>query len=103
HVGAPSTRDSIALAKYAESLGYDAISAIPPIYFKLPDHAVLKYWNDIMENCSLPFIAYNIPQTTGYTLTQSVYMKLLENDKVIGVKNSSMPTMDIERFKRAGG
>lgn len=103
HVGAPSTRDSIALAKHAESLGYDAISAIPPIYFKLPDDSVLQYWNDIMEHCSLPFIAYNIPQTTGYTLTPSVFSKLIANKKVIGVKNSSMPTMDIERFKRVGG
>lgn len=103
HVGAPSTRDSIALAKHAEDLGYDAISAIPPIYFKLPDQSVIQYWNDIMEYCSLPFIAYNIPQTTGYTLTPSVYSTLIENDKVIGVKNSSMPTMDIERFKRIGG
>jgi len=103
HVGAPSTRDSVELAKYAEGLGYDAISAIPPIYFKLPDYSVIQYWNDIMKHCSLPFIAYNIPQTTGYTLTQAVYKKLIENEKVIGVKNSSMPTMDIERFKRAGG
>jgi N-acetylneuraminate lyase len=103
HVGAPSTRDSIELAKHAASLGYDALSAIPPIYFKLPDSAVSKYWIDIMDATPLPFIIYNIPQTTGYTLTPALFQKLLANDKVIGVKNSSMPTMDIERFKRVGG
>ena len=42
HVGAPSTRDSVILAKYAEELGYDALSAIPPIYFKLPDSSIYK-------------------------------------------------------------
>ncbi|MNI28242.1 N-acetylneuraminate lyase [compost metagenome] len=103
HVGAPSTRDSIELAKYAEELGYDALSAIPPIYFKLPDRAVYKYWSDIIDATELPFIIYNIPQTTGYTLSPALFEKLLENKKVIGVKNSSMPTMDIERFKRVGG
>lgn len=103
HVGAPSTRDSIELAKHAAALGYDALSAIPPIYFKLPDSAVYKYWSDIMEATPLSFIIYNIPQTTGYTLTTSLFEKLLTNKKVIGVKNSSMPTMDIERFKRVGG
>ncbi|MEK3658279.1 dihydrodipicolinate synthase family protein [Paenibacillus sp. FSL F4-0236] len=103
HVGAPSTRDSIELAKHAASLGYDALSAIPPIYFKLPDSAVTKYWSDIMEATPLPFIIYNIPQTTGYTLTPALFEKLLTNKKVIGVKNSSMPPMDIERFKRVGG
>lgn len=103
HVGAPSTRDSIELAKHAAALGYDALSAIPPIYFKLPDSAVYKYWSDIMEATPLSFIIYNIPQTTGYTLSTSLFEKLLANKKVIGVKNSSMPTMDIERFKRVGG
>ncbi|MGO4369464.1 dihydrodipicolinate synthase family protein [Paenibacillus sp. 2TAB19] len=103
HVGAPSTRDSIALAKHAAELGYDALSAIPPIYFKLPDSAVINYWNDIMNATSLPFIIYNIPQTTGYTLTPAVFQKLLQNEKVIGVKNSSMPALDIERFKKTGG
>lgn len=103
HVGAPSTRDSIELAKHAADLGYDALSAIPPIYFKLPDRAVCKYWSDIMEATPLDFIIYNIPQTTGYTLTPALFAELLKNEKVIGIKNSSMPTMDIERFKRVGG
>ena len=103
HVGAPSTRDSIELAKHAAALGYDALSAIPPIYFKFSDSAVYRYWSAIIEAASLDFIIYNIPQTTGYTLSPSMFAKLLENEKVIGVKNSSMPTMDIERFKRVGG
>jgi N-acetylneuraminate lyase len=103
HVGAPSTRDSIELAKHATAVGYDALSAIPPIYFKLPDSAVFKYWSEIMEASPLDFIIYNIPQTTGYTLSPALFGKLLANKKVIGVKNSSMPTMDIERFKKVGG
>ncbi|MFC5700629.1 dihydrodipicolinate synthase family protein [Cohnella faecalis] len=103
HVGAPSTRDSVELAKHAADLGYDALSAIPPIYFKLPDSAVYRYWSEIIDSTPLPFIIYNIPQTTGYTLTTSLFRKLLENPKVIGVKNSSMPVLDIERFKNAGG
>jgi N-acetylneuraminate lyase len=103
HVGAPSTRDSVVLAEYAAELGYDALSAIPPIYFKLPESSIYNYWTSIMESTDLPFIIYNIPQTTGYSLSLTLYKKLLENPKVIGVKNSSMPVMDIERFKAAGG
>lgn len=103
HVGAPSTRDSVILAKYAEELGYDALSAIPPIYFRLPESSIYTYWTEIMDAAALPFIIYNIPQTTGYSLTISLFKKLLENDKVIGLKNSSMPVMDIERFKASAG
>lgn len=101
HVGAPSTKESVELAKYAEELGYDALSAIPPIYFQLPECAIEKYWTEIMDSTDLPFIIYNIPQTTGYNLSINLLKKLLQNDKLIGVKNSSMPVMDIERFKAA--
>lgn len=103
HVGAPSTRDSVILAKYAEELGYDAVSAIPPIYFKLPESSVYKYWTEIMDATNMPFIMYNIPQTTGFDLSLNLFKKLLDNKKVIGVKNSSMPVMDIERFKATAG
>lgn len=103
HVGAPSTRDSVALAQYAAELGYDALSAIPPIYFKFPDHAVENYWNEIINATPLPFIIYNIPQTTGFSLSTSLFERMLQNKKVIGVKNSSMAALDIERFKRVGG
>lgn len=103
HVGAPSTRDSIVLAKYAEELGYDALSSIPPIYFKLPESSIYKYWTEIMNSTKLPFFIYNIPQTTGYSLSINLFKKMLKGGKVIGVKNSSMPTMDIERLKAVGG
>ena len=49
HVACNNTQDSQTLAKHAESLGADAIAAIPPIYFHLPEHAMAKYWNDISE------------------------------------------------------
>ncbi|MBD7943687.1 MULTISPECIES: dihydrodipicolinate synthase family protein [Psychrobacillus] len=101
HVGAPSTKESIELARYAKEVGYDALSAIPPIYFKLPESAIEKYWTEIMDSTDLPFIIYNIPQTTGYNLSVPLLKRLLTNDKLIGVKNSSMPVMDIERFKAA--
>lgn len=103
HVGAPSTRDSVILAKYAEELGYDALSSIPPIYFRLPEDHIKEYWTAMIDATDLPFIVYNIPQLTGYELSTSLLEELIQNEKVIGVKNSSMPTMDIERFKNVGG
>lgn len=103
HIAAPSTRDSIALAKHAESLGVDAIAAIPPIYFRLPESSIYKYWTDMVEATNLDFIIYNIPQTTGYNLSVSLFERMIAHPRVIGVKNSSMPVLDIEQFKAHGG
>ena len=104
HVAANNTLDSMELAAHAEQLGVDAIAAIPPIYFHLPDYAIAKYWNDISSAApNTDFIIYNIPQLAGVSLTQNCLRIMLENPRVIGVKNSSMPTMDIQIFKSMGG
>lgn len=99
HIAAPNTRDSISLAKFAESKGVDAIASIPPIYFTLPDYSVKKYWMDIASSTSLDFIIYNIPQTTGYSLQPSVLKELLEHPQIRGIKNSSVSVQDIIEFK----
>ena len=103
HVACNNTADSMALAAHAESLGVDAIAAIPPIYFKLPPHAIAKYWNDISSAApNTDFIIYNIPQLAGVSLTSGLLKTMLENPRVIGVKNSSMPIQDIEMWRDEG-
>ncbi len=101
HVAASSTRASIELAKHAEAIGADALAAIPPIYFVLPEEAIEDYWIQMMKVTNLDFIIYNIPQTTGYALSIDLYKKMMSNDQVIGVKNSSMPVQDIYELRQA--
>lgn len=104
HVACNNTKDSVELAKHAESLGVDAIAAIPPIYFRLPDYSIAKYWNDMSAAApNTDFIIYNIPQLSGTTLTPALYAEMRKNPRVIGVKNSSMPTQDIQIFVAEGG
>ena len=103
HVACNNTRDSQELAKHAESLGVDAIAAIPPIYFKLPAHAIAKYWNDISAAApNTDFMIYNIPQLAGVSLTVPLLQEMLKNPRVVAVKNSSLPTMDIQMWADEG-
>lgn len=103
HVACNNTKDSMELAAHAESLGVDAIAAIPPIYFHLPPHAIAKYWNDISSAApNTDFIIYNIPQLAGVALSSSLLREMLKNPRVIGVKNSSMPVQDIEMWRDEG-
>ncbi len=100
HVACNSTEESMELARHAESLNVDAIASIPPIYFKVGDEGVAKYWNDISSAApNTDFIIYNIPQLTGVTLNKNTLNMMLENKNVVGVKNSSMPVLDIHDFR----
>ncbi len=104
HVACNNTKDSMELAAHAERLGVDAIAAIPPIYFKLPEYAIAQYWNDISSAApKTDFVIYNIPQLAGVALTMPLFKEMLNNPKVVAVKNSSMPVQDIQMFKMEGG
>ena len=103
HVACNNTADSRELAAHAESLGVDAIAAIPPIYFKLPPAAIARYWNDISDAApNTDFVIYNIPQLAGVALTVPLLKEMLKNPRVIGVKNSSMPVQDIQMWRDEG-
>ena len=101
HVACNNTKDSCELARHAQQVGADAIAAIPPIYFRLPEKAIAKYWNDISAAApELDFVIYNIPQLAGVSLTLPLLDEMLKNPRVIGIKNSSMPVQDIQMFRR---
>ncbi|MGN1328987.1 MAG: dihydrodipicolinate synthase family protein [Eubacterium sp.] len=103
HVGCASTKESIELAKHAEKIGVDAVSAVPCVYYHLPEESVSLHWNSIIDSTSLPFIIYNIPQLTGFNLSPEMLGEMAKNEKVIGVKNSAEPVYLMERYRQAAG
>ena len=103
HVACNNTADSMHLAEHAQSLGVDAIAAIPPIYFHLPPYAIAQYWNDISGAApDTDFIIYNIPQLAGVALTVDLLREMRKNPRMIGVKNSSVAAQDIQMFLAEG-
>lgn len=104
HVACNNTSDSKKLAAHAQALGVDAIAAIPPIYFHLPEYVIAEYWNDISSAApDTDFVIYNIPQLAGVALTMPLFREMKKNPRVAAVKNSSMPVQDIQMFKMEGG
>ncbi|MCH5321914.1 MAG: dihydrodipicolinate synthase family protein [Eubacterium sp.] len=103
HVGCASTKESIELAKHAESIGADAISAVPCVYYHLPAESVKLHWESIVDATNVPFIIYNIPQLTAFDLSPAMLGELAKNKKIIGVKNSAEPVYLMERYRQAAG
>ena len=60
HVGDIGTRKSIDLAEHAERIGADAISSVPPFYYKFSPDDIYSYYNDISSSVGIPMIVYNI-------------------------------------------
>lgn len=86
HVGSAATDDAVKLAKVAAQSGYDAVSAIPPYYYPHSMDSINDYYKAIVDAAGLPLIIYNIPVLTGVDLGTQGLLKLLEDERIIGVK-----------------
>ncbi|WP_040204321.1 N-acetylneuraminate lyase [Neobacillus jeddahensis] len=102
HVGSIRTDDSVEMAQYGEKVGVDAISAIPPFYYQFGFEEITKYYQTIIESVKVPMILYNFPTNSGVKISMDHFYQLLENERIIGVKHTSMNLFELERFKNKG-
>ena len=98
-VGAIATAQAIEYARYAESLGYDAISAVAPFYFKFSFAQIKKHYYDIVSSVNLPMIIYNIPTFTGVSLTVDQVGEFFCDERFIGMKHTATDFFALEQFK----
>lgn len=60
HVGANSTDEAVAEAKYAADAGVDWISAITPMLYRTSFEAAMYHYRKITEATDLPFLIYSL-------------------------------------------
>lgn len=100
-VGSINIKESVALAKYVTELGYDAISAVTPFYYKFSFPEIKEYYNTIVNNCDNRMIIYSIPFLTGVNMTVAQFGELFENEKIIGIKFTAADFFLLERTRTA--
>ncbi|MBQ9746425.1 MAG: N-acetylneuraminate lyase [Clostridia bacterium] len=101
HVGDISTEKAIGYARLAEKLGYDAVSAVAPFYYKFSFAEIKKYYFDIVSSVSLPMIVYNFPNFSGVTLSAEQIGEFFADERFIGLKHTSADTFALSRIKTA--
>lgn len=101
HVGLPSLKASMFLAKEAERHGYHALSALPPHSYPFSDAEILAYYKALSAATSLPLIVYEIPARTGRPLPMPLLLEILDLPNVAGLKFSSMDLFKFGSLRRA--
>ena len=101
HVGAAATDDAVALAQVAGEEGYDAISAVPPYYYKHTFADIADYYKAIVDACDLPLIIYNIPALTGVEMPTEECLKLMQDDRIAGMKYTASDLFQFSQLRRA--
>lgn len=86
HVGTYCTKNAIELARHAEKIGADAVSSLPPLYYKYSDEEILSYYRTVASSTNLPLFLYYIPATTGISLANEKTAKLRKVKNIVGLK-----------------
>ena len=89
HTGAITTRESIELTKHAAAAGADVVSLITPFYIKPTSEEIYSHYMQVAEVATVPVMAYNNPERTGYFMTPAILGKLAETGALVGMKDSS--------------
>jgi 4-hydroxy-tetrahydrodipicolinate synthase len=84
-----SATDSVRLAKVAAEHGADAVVSAPPYYYSTSQSELAEFYENLIPRLPLPIFLYNMPSHTKVSFAPSTVLRLAENEKVIGFKDSS--------------
>ncbi|GEK34457.1 N-acetylneuraminate lyase [Kurthia sibirica] len=98
-IGSLIIEEAIELAKFVTNLGYDAISAVTPFYYKFDFEEIKHYYNTILEHVENKMIIYSIPALTGVNMSLDQFSELFDNKKIIGVKFTAPDFYLLERLR----
>lgn len=93
--GSNSTAEAVALTRYAEDVGADAVLSVVPYYNKPTQEGMFQHFSAVASATSLPIVLYSVPGRTVVDLTVDTIARLRDaHSNVIGVKDA---TANMER------
>ena len=93
--GGNSTREAIALAKFAKGVGADCQLQVVPYYNKPTQEGQFQHFKAIAEAVGdLPIVLYNVPGRSVADMAHDTVLRLAEVPGIIGIKEA---TGNIER------
>ena len=101
HIGSIGTKITTELGQYAEKVGVDALSALPPFYYGFSNDEIFNYYKDISNSTNLPITVYNISHANLMDLDMLKRLASIKNVK--GVKYTAPTHFNFSKIKKEIG
>lgn len=98
-VASTDFNEAIALAKHAESVGADAISATPPLFFGYDADEVYNYYKTLAGAVHIPVMIYYNPNA-GFPMDAKFAARAFEVDNITAIKWTSSNYYQMMELKR---
>lgn len=97
-VAATDFNDALALAKQAEAVGADAISATAPLFFKYSEDDVYHYYKALADAVHIPvMIYYNM--SAGFPISAQFAARMFEVENITAIKWTCPDYYEMIRLK----
>lgn len=100
---APSTWETIEVAKIGEDIGADGLMMLPPYYYPLGDDEILSHFDAVAQKTKLPIMLYNNPGTSKIDIKPQLVARLAEIDNIKYIKESTGLSARIHEIKALAG
>lgn len=102
--GSNNTAASIAMSKWAESIGVDGLLVITPYYNKTTQKGLVEHFKAIAGNVTVPIIIYNVPGRTGMNIAPKTLLELADTrSNIVAVKEASGNISQVAEIKALCG
>ena len=92
--GANSTKEAIALAEFAKSVGANCQLQVVPYYNRPTQEGLFQHFSAIARAVDLPMLLYNVPGRTVADMVHETVLRLAKVPGIVGIKEA---TGNIER------
>ena len=92
--GANSTKEAIALAEFAKSVGANCQLQVVPYYNRPTQEGLFQHFSAIARAVDLPMVLYNVPGRTVADMAHDTVLRLAQVPGIVGIKEA---TGNIER------
>lgn len=100
--GCESTRETIALTRFAANAGADFALVITPAYYKraMKPEVLRAHYFEVAENSPIPVVLYNMPGFTVLNLSAELVAELATHSNIAGIKDSSGDVQQLQEICR---
>jgi 4-hydroxy-tetrahydrodipicolinate synthase len=84
-----ATKQAVAFARYAESVGAGGVVVVPPYYHRPTEEGLLHHYGAISNAISIPLMVYNNPAVAKVDMSPELIARLAEFSNVKYIKESS--------------
>lgn len=96
--GCTTTKETIALTRFAKEAGVSAVSVIAPYFAGISQDGLYRHFTEVADSCDIPNILYNIPARTGVNIDYKTVVQLQDHPNIIGIKDSSGNFLNTLRY-----